>query len=128
MQITESQARRIYLDYHAGNTMGTTAKEMGEITSQYSDKLASWQATAPQDENGYDIDFDDSSYAQYRTDGENIGKDATDGHTRAKQGGDVAKASGDTVIAGVATGAVVGTTIAAAAGSFAAAVFMPIVL
>ena len=101
ISISEAQARLIYLDYHTrGNTMGTSAQEMGAIVSQYSDKIHTWQASV--DSNQYE--WDDSDYDQYIEDGREIGMEATGGHTRKDQAGDVAKATGD--ITAAAGGAV----------------------
>lgn len=101
ISISEAQARLIYLDYHThGNTMGTSAQDMGAIVSQYSDKIHTWQASV--DSNQYE--WDDSDYDQYIEDGKEIGMKATGGHTRADQAGDVAKATGD--ITAAAGGAV----------------------
>lgn len=96
ISISEAQARLIYLDYHTrGNTLGTTAKEMGAIVSQYSDKIHTWQASV--DSNEYE--WDDSDYEQFIEDGKELGMEATGGHTRADQAGDVAKATGDITVA-----------------------------
>ena len=98
ISISEAQARLIYLDYHTrGNTMGTSAQEMGAIVSQYSDKIHTWQASV--DSNQYE--WDDSDYDQYIEDGREIGMEATGGHTRKDQADDVAKVAGETTLAGV---------------------------
>lgn len=101
ISISEAQARLIYLDYHTrGNTMGTTPQKMGAIVSQYSDKIHTWQASV--DTNQYE--WDDSDYDQYIEDGKEIGKEATGGHTRKDQAGDVAASTGH--LAGAAAGAI----------------------
>ena len=101
ISISEAQARLIYLDYHTrGNTMGTSAQEMGAIVSQYSDKIHTWQASV--DTNQYE--WDDSDYDQYIEDGKEIGMEATGGHTRKDQAGDVAASTGH--LAGAAAGAI----------------------
>ena len=101
ISISEAQARLIYLDYHTrGNTMGTTPQEMGAIVSQYPDKIHNWQASV--DNNQYE--WDDSDYDQYIEDGKEIGKEATGGHTRKDQAGDVAASTGH--LAGAAAGAI----------------------
>lgn len=91
ISISEGQARLIYLDYHTrGNTMGTSAQEMGAIVSQYADKIHTWQASV--DDNQYE--WDDSDYDQYIDDGWKKGEEATGGHTRKDQAGDVAASTG----------------------------------
>ena len=98
ISISEAQARLIYLDYHTrGNTMGTSAQEMGAIVSQYSDKIHTWQASV--DSNQYE--WDDSDYYQYIEAGSKIGMEATGGHTRKDQADDAVKVAGETILAGV---------------------------
>lgn len=105
ISISEGQARLIYLDYHTrGNTMGTSPQEMGAIVSQYADKIATWQTSV--DSNQYE--WDDSDYDEYIEDGKEIGMEATGGHTRADQAGDVAASTGHLVGAAAGTA----TTIA----------------
>lgn len=111
ISISEGQARLIYLDYHTrGNTMGTSAQEMGAIVSQYADRIHTWQASV--DSNQYE--WDDSDYDQYIEDGKEIGMEATDGHTRKDQVGDVVHSIGD---ATVSAGGAVGGLAAKAAGA-----------
>lgn len=106
---SEAACRKAYLNYHCyGNTMGISAKEMGEITQTWSDKLSSWQATVSSDENEYE--FDDSDYANYKENGKEAAKDAT-GHD-GKTGGQIVRGIHD-----VATG-VGGATYNLATGGF----------
>ena len=104
MQVSEATARILYLDYHCyGNTKGTTAKEMGEIESQYADKLHSWQNSVANDENEYE--FDNSDYDEYIEKGKEAGKDATGGFERKDNVGDAVAASGHALGAVISAGA-----------------------
>lgn len=73
---SEAACKKAYLNYHCyGNTMGISDKEMGEITSAWSGRLASWQATVSKDENKYE--FDDSEFSQSKAKGKQAAQDAT---------------------------------------------------
>lgn len=89
---SEAACRKAYLNYHCyGNTMGISAKEMGEITQAWSDKLSSWQATVSSDENEYE--FDDSDYSSYKENGEEAAKKTTD--YDGKTGGQITRGIAD---------------------------------
>lgn len=84
---SEASCRKAYLNYHCyGNTMGISAKEMGEITQAWSSRLSSWQETVSSDENEYE--FDDSEYSNYKDRGKDAAKKTT-GHD-GKTGGQIA--------------------------------------
>ena len=106
MSVTAAQAYKIYYDYHCNNnSLHTSDQEMGAIVSQYSDKIETWQRqimASTDDVNEYD--FDDSDYERYVQKGEDMGKDATGGHTKKDQAGDIAKATGDIAFAGASAG------------------------
>ena len=73
---SEASCRKAYLNYHCyGNTMGITAKEMGEITTAWKNKLSSWQNSVSNDQNQYE--FDDSDFETSKTKGKETAKDAT---------------------------------------------------
>ncbi len=75
---SEAACRTAYINYHCyGNSMGISAREMGEITQAWSDRLSSWQASVSSDENEYE--FDDSDYANYKENGKEAAKEATGG-------------------------------------------------
>ena len=68
-QATTSQAYayKCWYNYnYGGNTMGISAKDMGEITQTWNSELTKWRATAKtsQDENKYEIDDDDFNTAK----------------------------------------------------------------
>ncbi len=90
---SEAYCRKAYLNYHCyGNTMGITAKEMGEITTAWKNKLSSWQESVSNDENQYE--FDDSNFETSKTKGKETAKDATgyDGN----QAGQITRTVADT--------------------------------
>lgn len=71
---SEAECRRAYLNYHCyGNSMNISASEMGEITSAWSNRLSSWQATVTSDETEYD--FDDTDYSKYKAQGRETAKE-----------------------------------------------------
>ena len=71
---SEAECRRAYLNYHCyGNSMNISASEMGEITSAWSNRIYSWQATVTSDETEYD--FDDSDYSKYKAEGRETAKE-----------------------------------------------------
>lgn len=68
-QATTSQAYayKCWYNYnYGGNTMGISAKDMGEITQTWNSELTKWRATAKtsQDENKYEIADDDFNTAK----------------------------------------------------------------
>lgn len=69
-------AKQVWMDYYkCGNTMGTTAEQMGQIEAQWPGKIASWKASVATDENKYIIDDSDWNAAVKK--GEQEGKDLT---------------------------------------------------
>lgn len=93
---SEAFCLKAYLNYHCyGNTMNLTAEEMGLITQAWKDRIPSWQATVSSDENEYE--FDDSEYANYKTEGRNAAQ-KTVGYKKS-QGGDIAAVAGHGVTA-----------------------------
>lgn len=85
---SQSYAYKCWYNYNYGNnTMGISAKDMGEITQTWNSELKNWHATAMDDENAYEIEDDDFSTA--KEDGRDQAKDKTgyDG----KQGGQVTR-------------------------------------
>lgn len=71
---SEAECRKAYLNYHCyGNSMNISASEMGEITSAWSNRLTSWQATVTSDETEYD--FDDTDYSKYKAQGRETAKE-----------------------------------------------------
>ena len=102
---SQSYAYKCWYNYNYGNnTMGISAKDMGEITQTWNNELKNWHATAMDDENAYVIEDDDFSMSKKK--GEKQAKDKTgyDG----KQAGQVVRTTVDTA-AGVA--GALGTTI-----------------
>lgn len=92
---SQAYAYKCWYNYNYGNnTMGISAKDMGEITQTWNGELNNWHATALDDENAYEIEDDDFSTA--KNNGRNQAEDKTgyDG----KQGGQVTR----TVVDGVA--------------------------
>ena len=87
--------------------MNISASEMGEITSAWSNRLTSWQATVTSDETEYD--FDDTDYSKYKAEGRETAKEKTGGHEN--DSGEKAESYGTST---VALGAAVCTTIMAA--------------
>lgn len=91
---SQSYAYKCWYNYNYGNnTMGISAKDMGEITQTWNSQLSNWRATALDDENAYEIEDDDFSTAKMN--GKNQAKDATsyDG----KKGGMIARGTVDAV-------------------------------
>lgn len=79
---SQSYAYKCWYNYNYGNnTMGISAKDMGEITQTWNSQLSNWRATALDDENAYEIEDDDFSTAKMN--GKNQAKEATgfDGNT-----------------------------------------------
>ncbi len=111
---SEAACRKAYLNYHCyGNSMGISAREMGEITQTWSDRLSSWQASVSSDENEYE--FDDSDYANYKENGKATAKETT-GHD-GKTGGQIANGVVDATLS---VAGALGTTVASGAANFAA--------
>ena len=112
---SQSYAYKCWYNYNYGNnTMGISAKDMGEITQTWNSQLSNWRATALDDENAYEIEDDDFSTAKMN--GKNQAKDATgfDGNTTgSKVRAGVDLASG---VAG-ALGTTVGSKIAGSLGT-----------
>ena len=62
---SQSYAYKCWYNYNYGNnTMGISAKDMGEITQTWNSELKNWHATAMDDENAYEIEDDDFYTAQ----------------------------------------------------------------
>ncbi len=64
---SQSYAYKCWYNYnYGGNTMGISAKDMGEITQTWNTELTKWRATAKtsQDENKYEIADDDLNTAK----------------------------------------------------------------
>lgn len=62
---SQSYAYKCWYNYNYGNnTMGISAKDMGEITQTWNNELKNWKATALNDENAYEIEDDDFSTAK----------------------------------------------------------------
>ena len=95
---SQSYAYKCWYNYNYGNnTMGISAKDMGEITQTWNSQLSNWRATALDDENAYEIEDDDFSTAKMN--GKNQAKEAT--------GYDGGKSYGSVVNAGLSAGAAV---------------------
>ena len=76
MRINQSEAYRMYIDYHCyGNTLHTTDEEMGYIVHEYSDYISRWKESVTNDNNKYE--FDDSDFENWKADGEQRAKDST---------------------------------------------------
>ena len=85
---SQAYAYKCWYNYNYGNnTMGISAKDMGEITQTWNGELNNWHATALDDENAYEIEDDDFSTA--KNNGRNQAEDKTgyDG----KQGGQITR-------------------------------------
>lgn len=107
---SQAYAYKCWYNYNYGNnTMGISAKDMGEITQTWNGELNNWHATALDDENAYEIEDDDFSTA--RNNGRNQAEDKTgyDG----KQGGQYVRTGLDAA-AGVAgaLGSTIGSGVA----------------
>lgn len=62
---SQSYAYKCWYNYNYGNnTMGISAKDMGEITQTWNNELKNWQAVAMDDENAYEISDDDFSMSK----------------------------------------------------------------
>jgi len=62
---SQAYAYKCWYNYNYGNnTMGISAKDMGEITQTWNGELNNWHATALDDENAYEIEDDDFSTAK----------------------------------------------------------------
>ena len=107
---SQAYAYKCWYNYNYGNnTMGISAKDMGEITQTWNGELNNWHATALDDENAYEIEDDDFSTA--KNNGRNQAEDKTgyDG----KQGGQYVRTGLDAA-AGVAgaLGSTIGSGVA----------------
>lgn len=115
-----SYAYKCWYNYnYGGNTMGISAKDMGEITQTWNTELTKWRKTAKSshDENKYEIADDDFNTAKLNA------KDTIKDETgcSGKTGGMIANATVDTVVSvagGVATLASNGV-VRGAVGGFA---------
>ena len=73
---SQAYAYKCWYNYNYGNnTMGISAKDMGEITQTWNGELNNWHATALDDENAYEIEDDDFSTS--RNNGRNQAEDKT---------------------------------------------------
>ena len=100
---SQSYAYKCWYNYnYGGNTMGISAKDMGEITQTWNTELTKWRATAKtsQDENKYEIADDDFNTA--KNNAKNTIKDETG--CSGKKGGMIANGIIDSGFS--ATGAV----------------------
>lgn len=62
---SQAYAYKCWYNYNYGNnTMGISAKDMGQITQTWSSQLDNWRAVALDDENAYEIEDDDFSRAK----------------------------------------------------------------
>ena len=105
---SQSYAYKCWYNYNYGNnTMGISAKDMGEITQTWNSQLSNWRANALDDENAYEIEDEDFSTAKMN--GKNQAKEAT-GYDGDKSYGSVVNAG--LSIAGATTGKVVGNGLA----------------
>lgn len=96
-----SYAYKCWYNYnYGGNTMGISAKDMGEITQTWNSELTKWRATAKtsQDENKYEIADDDFNTA--KNNAKNTIKDET-GYN-GKKGGMIANGVTDLALSAVA--------------------------
>lgn len=115
---SQSYAYKCWYNYnYGGNTMGISAKDMGEITQTWNTELTKWRATAKtsQDENKYEIADDDLNTAKMNA------KDTIKDETgcSGKKGGMIANSTVDTVFSvggGVATLASTGVIRGAVGG------------
>ena len=81
---SQAYAYKCWYNYNYGNnTMGISAKDMGEITQTWNSQLNNWHATALDDENAYEIPDDD--FSMYKKDGKEQAKEKT-GHDGGKAG------------------------------------------
>lgn len=108
---SQSYAYKCWYNYnYGGNTMGISAKDMGEITQTWNSELTKWRATAKtsQDENKYEIADDDFNTAKLNA--KNTIKDET-GYNGKK--GKMATRAATDVALGLAgaTAAVVGKKV-----------------
>ena len=95
---SQSYAYKCWYNYNYGNnTMGISAKDMGEITQTWNSQLSNWRATALDDENAYEIEDDDFSTAKMN--GKNQAKEAT-GYDGGKSYGSVVSLGGSVLGAG----------------------------
>lgn len=117
---SQSYAYKCWYNYNYGNnTMGISAKDMGEITQTWNSQLSNWRATALDDENAYEIEDDDFSTAKMN--GKNQAKEATgfDG----KKGGMIARGTVDATVSAVgAVGSIIAKNVATKAATKAAEV------
>ena len=105
---SQSYAYKCWYNYNYGNnTMGISAKDMGEITQTWNGELSNWRATASDDENAYEIEDDDFSKA-YDSGKDNV-KDKT-GYNGGK-GGMVTRAVVDSASAAVGATASLGVNL-----------------
>ena len=109
---SQSYAYKCWYNYnYGGNTMGISAKDMGEITQTWNTELTKWRKTAKstQDENKYEIADDDLNTAKLNT------KDTIKDETgcSGKTGGMIARTSVDAVLGTAgALASTVGKTVA----------------
>lgn len=61
MTIAKLEAKKMYLDYYTNASTSVTREQMIEITHEYKNDLASWQAESA-DNKSYEIDFDDTEF------------------------------------------------------------------
>ena len=98
---SQSYAYKCWYNYNYGNnTMGISAKDMGEITQTWNSQLSNWRATALDDENAYEIEDDDFSTAKMN--GKNQAKEAAGGYS-GNTSGAIARGAVDGVIGAAGT-------------------------
>lgn len=94
---SQSYAYKCWYNYNYGNnTMGISAKDMGQITQTWNSQLDNWRAVALDDENAYEIEDDDFSRAK------KSGRDNAEeksGHDGSK-GGMIARGTTDAAVVG----------------------------
>ena len=77
---SQSYAYKCWYNYYYGNnTLGITAKDMGEITQTWKGEVDNWRAVALDDENAYEIEDDDYSAAMDSGRNNAVGKTGYDG-------------------------------------------------
>ena len=111
---SQSYAYKCWYNYNYGNnTMGISAKDMGEITQAWNSELSNWHATATDDENAYEIEDDD--YSNAYSNGKSTAQDKT-GYEGGK-GGMGTRSIVDSASAVVGTAASLGVNVLGSSAS-----------
>lgn len=99
---SQSYAYKCWYNYNYGNnTMGISAKDMGEITQTWNNELKNWKATALNDENAYEIEDDDFSTAKLNGRDqakEKTGFDGSTGVSKFRAGADLVTGAAGAVV------------------------------